>query len=481
MTRAVLAVCALLALPVATAQAAGRWIPGDLHVHTTYSHDSFGPPAELTPPSPEDAYTFGWTVGDQFTLAKSRGLEYVAITDHNDIRSQSDPGFATQGVVGIPAYENSLKGHAQMLGARHLYDNGDKGTAAVRSLESALHASSDHGIFQANHPHDPLWEYGYDVPVDTVEAWNLPWYFQPPFPAASDNDSALRYWQGWLDRGRHVGVTGGSDNHYRATAAAQGVGQPTTWVYAKERSVRGILEGLRAGHTFVVHEPPAYGAPAAFLEADANRDGRYESMVGDTVPATSALRVRVTQAPGSFLRIVTNGGKEAFAPVLVRGTNFEYRFKLPAKATWVHAQVYGDNESDQKATGCSAVLGGDGAKTTTYCTNRTLMLAITSAIYLATPKPPGRARLAGFPHRCAARPFPARVIGRGMARITLRLDGRAVGPLRTVKRGAHYTLRIQPSQLRAGPHRVSGRVTFSATRSSAPRSVSGRFRVCRNL
>lgn len=477
----------MLALPGGAAEgahAAGRWIPGDLHVHTTYSHDSFGPPAELTPPSPEDAYTFGWSVGEQFTLAKSRGLEYVAITDHNDIRSQSDAGFGSGGLVPIPAYENSLKGHAQMLGARHIYDNGDKGTPAIRRLAGALHGAPDRGIFQANHPIDPPFAYGYEVPVDTVEAWNLPWYFQPPFPSASDNDSALRYWQGWLDRGRKVGVTGGSDNHYRGTAAVQGVGQPTTWVFAQERSARGILEGLRAGHTFVVHEPPGYGAPSAFLEADGNGDGRYEAMVGDTVRPGSALRVRVAQAPGSFLRIVTDGGHEAFAPVPVTGTNFEYRFKLPAKATWVHAQVYGDNEKDQKATGCSTVLGADGAKQSTYCTNRTLMLAITSAIYLRPPpaaRPPGRARLAGFPHRCAARPFPARVIGRGMARITLKLDGRPVGPLRTVRRGAHYTLRIQPSRLRAGRHRVTGRVIFSKTRSTPPRSVSGRFHVCSGL
>jgi hypothetical protein len=207
-------------------------------------------------------------------------------------------------------------------------------------------------------------------------------------------------------------------------------------------------------------------------------------MVGDTVRPGSALRVRVTAAPGSFLRIVTNGGKEAFAPVPVTGANFEYRFRLPAKATWVHAQVYGDNEQDQRATGCNAVLGADGAKTTTYCTNRTLMLAITSAIYFRAPpaaRPPGRARLAGFPHRCAARPFPARLLGRGIARFTLRLDGRRAHRFRTVKKGSHYILRIEPSRLRAGRHRVSGRVLFSASRSSGPRAVAGRFRVCAGL
>ncbi len=63
----------------------------------------------------------------------ARGLDFLAITDHNDIRSQSDPGFGAEGVVPIPAYENSLNGHAQMLGAREIYDSGDRSAAAVDS------------------------------------------------------------------------------------------------------------------------------------------------------------------------------------------------------------------------------------------------------------------------------------------------------------------------------------------------------------
>ena len=48
----------------------------------------------------------------------ARGLDYLAITDHNDVRSSADPDFGAYGVIGVPAYENSLHGHAQMLGAR---------------------------------------------------------------------------------------------------------------------------------------------------------------------------------------------------------------------------------------------------------------------------------------------------------------------------------------------------------------------------
>ena len=86
-----------------------------------------------------------------------------------------------------------------------------------------------------------------------------------------DNDDAVRYWEGWLDRGAKVGATGGSDNHWRSTFAVQGVGQPTTWVFARERTAAGVLEGLRAGRTFISHQPPNLGGPRLFLEGDGAR------------------------------------------------------------------------------------------------------------------------------------------------------------------------------------------------------------------
>src|SRR3954468_4374633 len=148
--------CALGVLALPGSASAGRWVAGDLHVHTAYSHDSYGGATDDNT-GPENPSPPGPTVTEDSAIARSRGLDFLAISDHNDVRSQSDPGFGTSGVLGLPAYENSLNGHAQMLGATHLYDNGGKSTAAVLSLESALHA--DGGLVQANHPNDPRWAY----------------------------------------------------------------------------------------------------------------------------------------------------------------------------------------------------------------------------------------------------------------------------------------------------------------------------------
>ena len=393
----------VLAGLAAVPASAGEWLAGDLHVHTTYSHDSYGGPGDDNT-GPDEINTFGFPVLGDFLLAASRGMDFLAITDHNDVRSQGDPGFGAGGVIGIPGYENSLDGHAQMLGATRVYPKVDSGSAAeVQALADALRA--DGGVFQVNHPvnsetadpEDLDWALGYAVRPDTVEAWNSSRLYQPPFPASNSHDDAIRYWEGWLDRGAQVALTGGSDSHWVATAAAQGPGQPTTWVYAEERSREGVLAGLRAGRTMVSHQPPGYAGPQVFLEADGAGDGRFADTVGAVVAPGTQLRARVPAAPGTLLRIVTDGGRDAFAPVLVTGLDFEHRFKLPGDATWVRAEIGQEDLLEERQAACPpAVLGS-------YCRNRILVFAMTSALYLRPPAPATAAARRASHRRAAKR------------------------------------------------------------------------------
>ena len=96
--------CALAALALPATASAGRWVAGDLHVHTTYSHDSYGGPGDDNT-GLEDIFTLGHTVTDDFAIAATRGLDFMAISDHMDVRSQSDPGFGTSGVLGPEAFD----------------------------------------------------------------------------------------------------------------------------------------------------------------------------------------------------------------------------------------------------------------------------------------------------------------------------------------------------------------------------------------
>jgi hypothetical protein len=87
-------------------------------------------------------------------------------------------------------------------------------------------------------------------------------------------------------------------------------------------------------------------------------------------------------APGAYVRIVTDGGREAFPPVLVKGVRYTKRFRLRGEQTWVRAEVYGEDVQQGRQQGCTAIFGHDGALAETYCTNRIAMQAISSAIFL---------------------------------------------------------------------------------------------------
>ena len=470
-----LATAALAALALAgPAQAAeGEWLAGDLHVHTTYSHDSYGGPSDDNT-GPEEAHTAGWSVGEQFQNAATRGLDFLFITDHDDVRSQADAGFGSGGVIGMPGYENSLDGHAQILGATKLYDKGDKKAAAVLAAANALRI--DGGLFQVNHPFegstggpdDVDWKLLYAVQPDTVEVWNISRLYQPPFPSASNNDEAVRYWEGWLDRGAMVAATGGSDNHWRSTFAAQGVGQPTTWVFAAEPTPKGVLDGVRAGRTFISHQPPNAAGPRLFLEGEG-------VMVGDEVTPGAQLRVRVENGSGTLLRIIATGSKPLGEEVPVTGPGFEHEFKAPAEPGWVRAELFDPDLAEQRSAVC-------GESETTYCRNMLGVTAMTSAIYVraaTAPDPPPAVRpprLNVRPKPCVRRKLLAHVRGPGIRRVGFFVDGRRRGPARVDRRGCWYLNRRLG--LRPGRHRLRARVKFTDTRRTR-RDLRAGFRVCK--
>jgi hypothetical protein len=387
----------------------GFWVAGDLHVHTIYGHDTcIDATTAWDPSSPDRAarrscsapYTVGYAPADRLREAQQRGLGFVALTDHNNVVNQTDPDVlafqaANPGFVFVPAYENSQPGHVQMLGARSCYGNdgaiagstiecdqkvADKSAAGETALANGLRA--DGGVFQVNHPSDGNWprNYGYSVVPDNVEVWNEPWYYQQPAPASNDDDEAMRWYDGFLQLGYHVGVTGGSDSHWVTTDSIQGIGDPTTWVFVHSLSVQGVLDGLRAHHTFVSYLPPSENGAQLYLEADHNGDGVYEAIAGSDVSPKSTFRLRTANAlPGSTLRIVTDQGSTDVA----LGTASSYVFSLghdgiPAGTKFVRAQLIGPDGQSARQQGCDPVVGSQ----TTYCRDVLAMEAVTSPIFL---------------------------------------------------------------------------------------------------
>src|SRR6185503_1159543 len=172
------------------------------------------------------------------------------------------------------------------------------------------------------------WGYAYDVRPDTLEVWNL----------TSSIRYAETYWECWLDRGARIGATGGSDSHWLSTAAVQGIGNPTTWVFARDRSRSALLDAIRSGRTTVSRIPPAQGGGPLLLEADRDGDGNFESIAGDTVRPGTQMRVRATGAPGAGLvKVRANGSTIVHEAPLAPGG--EVRFRAPDSPGWVRADL----------------------------------------------------------------------------------------------------------------------------------------------
>jgi hypothetical protein len=150
---------------------------------------------------------------------------------------------------------------------------------AIRDGEGAASVAEAHaqGLhFSVNHPTsgDP-WEHSFDVDFDSMEVWNA--VFVLP-----NNASAITLWDTLLAAGRRLPARGGSDCHHQEGVESMlfNVANPTTWIYARDRTPRAVIDGLKAGHASI-----SYAATAERIDfvADANGDGVFETIVGDNI------------------------------------------------------------------------------------------------------------------------------------------------------------------------------------------------------
>jgi hypothetical protein len=393
-----------------------EWLAGDFHVHTVYSHDSWsGPGTEdpngndpfgSFPGDPEeffgDVVTLGNTVAESRDLAQSRGLDFVAITDHDNVMAQQDPAFGSGDLIWVPDMEYNAPGagHAQMHGTTQ---GPDHYTGTTPQIAEQLRGEG--GAFQINHPSDGDWhtyndangdgqrqfdEFTYKFPgfaPDSLEVWNLGvWFYQPPNVATNDHEFTPQMYDSLLDQGFRVAATGGSDSHWKSTSAVQGVGQPTTWVCAASRDAQGVIDGVRANRTTIANQPPTYQGPFAYLEADSDGDGNFEAMIGDAVLPGSSVRVVVERVPGAVVRLVTNSATP-LEDRDVTSADFSTTFEVPSDATWARAEVFFRDAQDVRrefqpwCEMSNQLFGEKPDERNNYCNNRIAMQAMTSPIY----------------------------------------------------------------------------------------------------
>ncbi len=338
------------------------WLRGDLHGHTTHSDGVDGIATTL-------AVADAWR--DPAWVKRNRGYEddhlhFYAVTDHRTVSGCYDPDFGHDYLIPVCGTEWGGPLHACIWGVEQDIPHNPLGDESKieRVADSIAEAHARGALFSPAHPLDSrLWT----IPVenfDAIEVWNAMWTLTRPestveqlearverwgaenpavraaveHKGGGNNEQALRFWQAWLSLGVHVPPVGGGDRHFVFPA-----GIPTTYVRATSHDVAGILNGIRAGETFISHSPQG---PQVLLEA---RVGSKKYPMGAALPSGSTeveVSWRVTRAKGGLLRLV-EGVVDPTLPepditVIDLETNDDqgtYLWTPPSDGGWLHAVV----------------------------------------------------------------------------------------------------------------------------------------------
>jgi len=199
-----------------------RWLAGDLHTHTVHSDGAL-------------------TVPGLAALAAGRGLDFIAVTDHNTVSHHAELAAAGRryGITMLPGQEVTTDGaHAGAFGDVGWIDFRQDPDAWLDATEAAG------GLLSVNHPFaGPVsWTRPMRRRPPLIEAWHWSWLdlrWTTP----------LSWWLAWDPAAIPVG---GSDWHQAGSDAPPG--RPTTWVECAGDEPEAVLAGLRAGRVAITAE-----------------------------------------------------------------------------------------------------------------------------------------------------------------------------------------------------------------------------------
>jgi len=276
-----------------------RWYAGDFHVHSEESGDATA------------------TIDMNAALAQTRGLDFIALSDHNTVAQQPRAAAAQPSLSDLlilRAIEvTTYGGHGNAIGVDTYVDHrvGLDGVSATTIINDV---TAQGGMFIVNHPALALgdacigcaWDHA-DTPWDQVSGLEV---ITGPYELVLNLfvPRALEIWDSHLAEGHHIAAIGGSDDHRAGTdppPAPDMIGSPTTMVYATELSEAGIMAGVRAGRTVV----KLRGPDDPMVELTVVRADGTEAMLGDTVTGIDdvVVRAHVVGGDGMDLKLYVDG------------------------------------------------------------------------------------------------------------------------------------------------------------------------------
>ena len=307
-----------------------RYYAGDFHVHSRESGDATASFAEIA------------------ALARERGLDFVALSDHNTVAQHPLQAAYQAGVTDVlfirGAEVTTYSGHGNAFGFTDYIDHRvgldtPAGTVSAASIVADVRAQG--GLFSINHPRLNLgnacigcaWDHA-DTPWQDVQAMEI---HTGNYDATISlfTPLALALWDEKLAEGLRITAIGGSDDHRAGmdlSPMQSPIGSPATVVLADELSEAAILEAVAAGRVVVkLRGPDDPDLRFTATSAD-DADGATRVDMGETIATHQiALDVEVDGGTGFDVLIVRNG--EAVDIVAIDSDAFAVRFSYDIAET----------------------------------------------------------------------------------------------------------------------------------------------------
>jgi hypothetical protein len=256
------------------------WLAGDLHTHTVHSDGKM-------------------TVPELARFAAGRGLEFLAVTDHNTVSHHRELAAvsATHGIVLLPGQEVTADtGHANAFGEIGWIDFREPADNWLEACERTG------GLLSVNHPigGHVSWTAPMKRRPPLVEVWHWSW-LDPHWT------TPLAWWFAWDPAAIPVG---GSDWHVHGNDAPPG--SPTTWVEAETADPQAVLEAMRDGRTAITADR---NGPALLRVGDelvaCDADGLILTGPGGPVALVRGTVARFPAAPGCHRLVDPSGATQA--------------------------------------------------------------------------------------------------------------------------------------------------------------------------
>ncbi len=284
--------------------------------------------------------------------AVARGLDFIAITDHNTTSHANairelQPYFDR--LLLVPGREiTTFSGHANLFGSVAPLDfrvAGERDWNAVLRDAQRLQA-----VVSINHPIRPSDERCMGCGWTPSPAADLRLLQAVEVVNGMDADtpySGIAFWHAQLDAGHRLTAIGGSDNHDAGQSLSGlgggAVGQPTTVVHARALSTPALLDGLRAGNVFV----DVQGSRDRAMSMRATAGTRSVAMGGE-LPLASGERarfeLRAGHTAGGRVVLWVDGREAAMLddPAIASDAQaFAFDWTGDGRAHWLRADVRG--------------------------------------------------------------------------------------------------------------------------------------------